>query len=245
MNLTSAHDIDTEHVFIPGKEMEALKHSWPKNSYVYLISHLMTKNSTMSKNFLVLIMLSFKNEIHPNILIAIIHKIIHRRWGLIIEDVQVSLQADLSKIQDSLYFLYPHSNVRFPTEMTFRDSANCSFTLKLPAFRRMYRDDSKLQPRWPPFYITKMYYCEQVDLYNSEFILNKIASLYVLYNKLTGQYMYDGEFTLINKNGVLTPRVCLESSGLVVSMGNWNSCYGVYTAFVPALSITIWYSIIA
>jgi hypothetical protein len=61
-----------------------------------------------------------------------------------------------------------------------------------------------------PVFLTKLYFCENIQLESDEFDMSKNN---IVFNKISNRYLYDNEYSLIKLGQNLVCRVCLSSSG--------------------------------
>jgi hypothetical protein len=119
-------------------------------------------------------------------------------------------------------------------------------TFDLPQFSDLH-DEKFIRFGTSSFVVTKMYFCEQIELNPSEY---ELWDKRVLYNKITNQPLFNGEFAITTAphfEGKMRARVCLEDSGLMESdvIKRVVKSGSARVAFFYSFSAAIWLSLVA
>lgn len=199
------------------KNVSLLVHQWPNNWYVGEIYYSpRDENGNMVYNLFVK-MVSFSLRGKPKGLLKNVKTLSKLPWFLKLgNNTKMSLSSDLSYIADVFY------NTKF---------------LGLPSLMKLKVDRNT--DNSPPFIITKLYFCDQVELASSEYELyeRKVG----LRNKINNQTLLLGEYLLEYSDSLQptsTAKVCLYNSGFIEINGSYSIAistflyWGVIFSFV-------------
>ncbi|XP_045190138.2 uncharacterized protein LOC123547251 [Mercenaria mercenaria] len=181
----------------PGtKEISQLFHKWPNNWYIEAVSK--ERIQKRMHNVLFVKMIQWSPIRDTKKLLQTIQKLLKLPWTLKASNgPNISMFAELWYITRAL-----HGTALSATNIT------------VPLYDFLYRNISFTAKTL--FAVTKLYFCEQVELNASEYELHGI---HVLRNKITAQVLFTGEFTTVLSadQGEDVPsehaRVCLKDSG--------------------------------
>jgi hypothetical protein len=185
----------------------SLSHEWPDNWKIKSVSKRILNTNMHRKLYIKLINIIPKTitwKLLKNIL-----KFLKLHWTLTLSNgTYMNMSAELGI--DTQIFSNDESI------LTISQEKINTLTFELPQFSDLYYE-KYLQFGVSYFVVTKLYFCEQIELDSSEYELwDKI----VLFNKITNQPLFNGEFEMTAApyfEGKMRARVCLEDSGLMES----------------------------
>lgn len=188
------HEIITEGLL---KLKFGLKSPWPKHWYIktiYLL-HTAVDDETIS------VLVTIQNkllQVRPPVLIRTVKKLINRKWTLQIANKTVTLASAFSPFY--LINAYEESNEHFVNQAKKTFYSRYQEVYIVADFLSRYHT------------ITKMFFCNQVELLPGEFTLNSRRD--ILFNYITNRYLFWFEFQMsISIGGIETAKVCIEDSG--------------------------------
>lgn len=161
-------------------------------------------NNDTTTNTLVAFMTQYFAEADPLSIMNNIAMLIKTKWFLKYKNETLILKPSLFKHKALNYV--DGSLTLTPGSFTF----NNTFSVKSPEYRLLYTTMKWLNMG---FLVTKLHFCEQIELVSDEYMLS--ADQTVLYNKISRQYLFDGEFSLMNDRSEGSVRICYENSGFV------------------------------
>lgn len=235
INLTSEQSINIDKVLQPQqvkmteKVLDLISH-WQQNWVINSIYYEDPGKGNRTKNLLVI--LSNKlSQVKPETLVNYIKNTVKRDWTLKHQNTTVTLKSSVLKLKEFAF------NSEVGKEIVI---GNQSIIVPSPLYHMVY---TTLSLPGNTHLVTKLYWCDQVELHPSEFILNSDKTL--LFNYITYRILHRCEFLLIASNTFegIRVRVCIEDSGLyltedrVISFGGsrYKSC-----SYWPLFFLYIW-----
>lgn len=183
------------------RNVSLLVHQWPKNWYVDEIYYSSEDENGNIYNLFVK-MISFSVISKPDVLLKNAQTLSKLPWFLKLANrTKTLISSNLSYIADAFY------NRRFTG---------------LPSYNKLYVDNN-FDTR-PAFIITKLYFCEQVELETSEYELYE--GRLGLRNKINNQTLLLGEYLIKysdNRELTSTARICLYNSGFIEINGSYST----------------------
>ncbi|XP_045167744.2 uncharacterized protein LOC123531030 [Mercenaria mercenaria] len=190
-----------------------LSHIWPRNWLIGSISKKLI-DEKMHNTLTVKMINSFPIN-DPKQLLYNIQLFLKRSWMLKVSNgTSISMSADWSHITDRFH-VHPSISSSPTTENT---------RVIFPKYEYIYHSDKTIKKPTP---ITKLYFCDQIELNTSEFAL---YDHHALHNKITNRMLYLGEFTTTfsdDQNGGIPTtraRICVDGSGFIKRENN-SVCY--------------------
>lgn len=204
LKLTADTAFDVEEIFTDN--VVSLNHKWPKVWTIKFVSKRVL-NTTMHHSLYVQMM-----NTHPKTstvkLLRNIRMYLKKPWILTVNNgTMISMSAELGF----------NTNLKsYSISILNKERGNGS-QINLPRFSVIYKPYNRFI-EIPTFAVTKLYFCEQIELDPSEYEF--IHDLYV-YNIITDKLLFNGEFTIITspqfmgKESMERARICLEDSDFV------------------------------
>jgi hypothetical protein len=209
LKLTADTDFDIEGTLIFNSKFFSLSHQWPRIWTITSVSYEVL--STNMRRNLYIYMVNMLPKTNTAWLLQNIQKFIKLPWTLTLRNgTKISMFAELGFAIKNLF--NDNSASDFNTEVAVERLKH-----KVPQFNYLYniqnhRSDMSM------IIVTKLYFCEQIELNSSEY---EILENDVLFNKINNQVLFNGEYTIImaadvdGEEAVEKARICLEDSGLV------------------------------
>ncbi|KAL4228199.1 hypothetical protein ACF0H5_013633 [Mactra antiquata] len=208
LNLTTDTPFNVSKVFQMNADRKAsnidmLHSTWPKE----WIRYFLCEESVVSERpSFMLRMVRIKDEhFMPKYFFAEIAELMKSgRWSLTYGNKTIALKAN--------YFHFRKvagSNVEGNKyELIFNKQVASS------TYRIMYLEKND-DVRRKIFPLTKLYFCNQIELLPGEFFLDNEHR--ILINRIKNTILYDGQFTMIHTSLGSVPRVCIEDSGFIAN----------------------------
>ncbi|XP_045173698.2 uncharacterized protein LOC123535201 [Mercenaria mercenaria] len=206
INLTTDTTINVTDVFKiqPGSKREYLPpfiSPWPKDWFIFAIfSHndIWTKFCKCA-SFQFLLKRKLSASVQPKHLVQTVNKFAARDWSLQNRNSSLVFKSHISHLSYSAKdFAVLDANSMF----FFGNNSKTTYRVLYVRGRHGLNK----------FHITKLYFCNQVELNPHEIILSPYNSM--LFNKITKRHLYDGEFALVWSNAYedVCARICIEDS---------------------------------
>jgi hypothetical protein len=219
VNLTFDKAYNLSEVFnIPnGKnyttDLPPLKSKWLKRWLVHSIYYRVMDESHMSKNVIIVVDRKL-STVQPDTIITDIRKMIGQAWSIHFRNV--------TKVLKSSHFATLTSFRTDPYENMFN---NITGQVDMPRYQMIY---GRLTVSRITLIVTRLYFCEQVELAPSEFILSKDKNF--IYSYITKRFMFNGQFVLTysDTQAGSRARICIEDSGLLKSNGRTVQNVGTF-----------------
>ncbi|XP_060594596.1 uncharacterized protein LOC132748948 [Ruditapes philippinarum] len=216
----------------------SLSHEWPPRLWIIKSVSKRILNTHMHRN-LYIKMINLFPKAYTWKLLKSIWKLLKLPWTLTLSNgTLISMSAELGF--DTKLFSNDDS-----IQTLNKDEIN-RMTFDLPQFSDLH-DEKFIRFFTSSFVVTKMYFCEQIELNPSEY---ELWDKRVLYNKITNQPLFNGEFAITTAphfEGKMRARVCLEDSGLMESdvIKRVVKSGSARVAFFYSFSAVIWLSLVA
>lgn len=205
ISLTSEQNFNINEVFqlqqvVLFERVLDLKSPWGKNWVINSIYYEDTGKGNMTTNLLV-VLTNKLSEVNPEKLMKYIKNTVECDWILKLQNETITLRSRVLKHEKCAL------NSEVEKEIVI---GNQSVIVPFPSYNKVYNTLSLIGNT---HLVTKLYWCEQVELQPSEFILNSDKSL--LFNLISYRILHCGEFVLIASNTFegTRVRVCIEDSG--------------------------------
>lgn len=132
------------------------------------------------------------------------------------QNVRLLMRTDwLLKYSNETLVLKPSLfDMKFPYPAHFPNYSvgDQSFNLQWPFYKQFAQVTQTLRDT---ILITRLHFCEQIELRLDEYQLYYNNSVMYMYNKIARKYLFDGEFVVISAFEEGLVRICVEESGFV------------------------------
>lgn len=202
----SINDAFDRSVILADVDVSHLSHEWSNNWLISRVFYERESENSDVTNSLIVELLNESPISDLSMLLSNIRDALQKQWTLTLPGgTLITMSAEIFHSFTPSAFIY--------SEFTKTFTVWGNFTL-LYRMLKEYKDS--------PFPITRLYFCEQVELNTPEYELHDD----VLYNKIAHKTHFPGEFTistLINENVQYPARICVQDSGLRKRDGPYNA----------------------
>jgi hypothetical protein len=194
--------INVSELLSPDYGLLPLQSIWLKHWSVEHVYSRVTEEEQSKSNNIVIVVQRKLSRVNPVPFLKSIKNMLASPWT-------ISLNNGLEQLK-------PHHAIFTPLGKQYRpeifDSTSNLTTKPFQAqwYKRVY---SSFKGAFKTQIITRLFFCDQVELHPSEFLLNYEMS--ILYSYTTKRYMFDGEFALVRSEdfGDYSARICIDDSG--------------------------------